>query len=518
MARIHEEYIQKFLDRNVGKSFLGSELVSKLKQEFPELSDSNSKVALNRAQKNHLISSSNPLKFANNQYAYFSNKSEFGYSVLADSIRNHKKALHRALYALERNNGELTKSEVCKISGVTLGNKSKSITFDALVKDLKMLKIADIVNRDGTDYILLNKVSSRDMNTDSILEEKKRNNLVLYLALQKLVRSNIIDSKQLCFAGEANNYEGVIRNNELWDAFGFSSAVGIGSKTRDYQTLVLVDYLPGYCYEEYDFEGFKERVDRTVYSTKNEHRKVLPIIISLEASPRAYSLMKKNGYLFFDVSSLLGDKVFDVARRYLQNTTDIERKMKAKDSDICSEIIESLNEIRSSGNETNYSNLKGQLFEYLMYPVICEIYKGNHSCIIEHSYKGSVDGKKFECDYLVRKADENVIIELKGYRKDSVILLGEFDQETGKYPQNTVLWFLNQTFSLCSRLLGNSVKNKLCYITTADLEKAAKDQLVIRKKNKPNDLDIFYNHDSLLELLKKLGMKNEIHVIEQFYS
>ena len=67
-------------------------------------------------------------------------------------------------------------------------------------------------------------------------------------------------------------------------------------------------------------------------------------------------------------------------------------------------------------------------------------------------------------------------------------------------------------------MLGKHPVNKFCYITTSDFSEDAAKELISRKKNKPNKLDCCYNHDSLLELLKENNMKDEIKVINQFYS
>ena len=53
-----------------------------------------------------------------------------------------------------------------------------------------------------------------------------------------------------------------------------------------------------------------------------------------------------------------------------------------------------------------------------MFPVLQEVYGKN--AIIPHGYKGKVSGKEFECDYLIETKDENIIVELKGYKKDNM--------------------------------------------------------------------------------------------------
>lgn len=516
MAKIHEIYIQNYLNEHKCKSFIGSELIDILLQKYPNLTTTNCRRIINNAVSHNRISSSKPITFSNKQYAYFSTDSQAGYGVLSNSIKKHKQSLHRVIFALERNDGILTYLDAQKISGATLATTSHSISFESIINELKLLQIADVHTIHNTKFIAQNKNGVDFSKLENSHFDLKNTNLLLFLSLNCLINCNLIDSKQLCYMGESNNYNGIERNNELWDAWGFSNATGLKSNNKEFQTMILIDFSPNHTYEEYDFIGFKERIDRTIYSTTGEHRKVLPIVFSYNISPCASTLIKRYGYLYFNISSLLGDNSLNIARNYTQNIASIEEKIFFKDSDFGIEISNSLMDIRESGNETNYGNLKGKLFEYLMYPVIQKIYGENS--IITHSYSGSINGKKFECDYLVESIDENIIIELKGYKKGNIILKGSFDQETKKYTSNSILWFLNQTFALCSQMLGKRRPNKLCYITTADLDDSAKAELKSRKKNKPAKLECFYNHDTLIKLLEEYGMKEEIQVIKQFYA
>lgn len=516
MAKEHELYIEKFLDEHSDTAFIGGEIVDILKKEYPELTDANCRRIINNACMHEKIASSKPLTFANNQYAYFSKGTALGYKILANAIRKYKKPLHRVIFALTRNGGMLSFLDAQKISGATLADESHSVSFATIIEELRQLQIADVHKIYETDFLIQGNVAHDLSILESCYSELKNTNLLLMLSLNWLIRSNLIDGRQICYMGEKNAYNGIERNNEMWDAFGFSNAVGIGAGKKNFETVVLVDFLPNHTYEEYDFRGFKERIDRVVFSTKGEHRKVLPVIFSYEISPSAASLIKSHGYLYFNISSLLGENSLRITKNYIQNIQDIEQKLSEQNTEFEGKIIESLTEFRESGNEINYSNLKGTLFEYLMYPVIQKIYDQN--CIITHGYKGSVEGQTFECDYLVETRDENIIFELKGYRKGSIIVKGDYDQEERKYTPNSILWFLNNTFHRCSQKLGKQKKNKLCYITTADLEEKAKNELVSRKKNKPEKLECFYNFDSLLALLKKYDLKNEIMVIKQFYA
>lgn len=515
MAKEHEEFIANFLDANEKKAYLGSELKTILKNRYSELTDNNCRRIIKKAVDTNRINSSFPLVFEKNQYAYYSKKSNYDYRLFAEVIKKYKSALHRVIYALERNGGILTFQEVQKISGATSQETAHSVSFDSILKDLKVLNIVNEQEVDGIKFVIQNKSKSVCDDIHTYIQKLENKTLVLKLILNWLVRTNLIDSKQLCYVGEKNKYRGIERNGEVWDAWGFSNTVGIGKSERAFQTMVLVDCLEQNEYQEYDFQGFKQRIDRVIFSTKNQHRKVLPIVIANKFSPAARNLIKENCYLSYSISAILGENAVMTVSEFNAYAKEIEDKIKRKERDIQYQIKESLNTINSTGNRINYGNLVGKLFEYLMFPVLQEIYGKN--AIITHSYKGKVSGKEFECDYLIETKDENIIVELKGYKRDNVILKGEFNSKTGKYAKNSILWFLDHNFKLCSEVLGRRKMNKFCYITTADIAADAKTVLISKKKNKPLKLACYYTYDTLIELLNQYNLKEEKEIIQQFF-
>lgn len=515
MSKEHEEFLIKFLLDNKDKSYIGKELSVILLEEYSDLSIGNARKIISNACKKNMIKNSHPIKFANNQYAYFTNKNNLEYKNIKNSIRKHKGNLHRVIYALERNGGIIPLFEAKKISGTTELKDTHNANFENILNDLVCLKLAQKCIFKEVEYLVLNSME----NTDFLMEKQYKNlinqNLILYLCLSSLIKSNLIDQKQLCYMGQANNFKGIERNGEVWDAFGFSNSVGMGSYDKEYSTLVLIDFFSEHKYEEYDFKGFKKRIERVVFSTKREVRKVLPIVIVKTASPAALKKIKESNYLFFSINGLLSNNAFKISRMYNQNIEVIKNKITKSEINIENELIEPLKEIKKSGNSDVYSNLKGELFEYAMFPVLRRIYSSD--CLITHSYTGSVEGKKFECDYFIETPEECIVIELKGYKKDSEIQKGKFNIESKKYDKNTILWFLNQTFSLCKKYHKSRKKYKFCYITTARFSEEARIEMKSRKKNKANNLECLYDRNELINLLTDYGMKNEIKLIKTYY-
>ncbi len=112
---------------------------------------------------------------------------------------------------------------------------------------------------------------------------------------------------------------------------------------------------------------------------------------------------------------------------------------------------------------------------------------------------------------------------MKGYKEESIIPLGKYNEQTKKPEKDTLRWFLNHTLALCKKKVykkEDPKPSKFCYITTAHFSKEA--LKVLEEKNnskeKPKEISCFFDHESLIKLLRKYKMKKEINIIKQFYS
>ena len=523
MAKIHENYMINFLDRNKTKSYIGTELKKILISNFKDLSEENARKVISNCYKKKAILSTEPVTFCNNQYVYFSVKAKEKYSLLKSNIEKYKPQLFRVIYALSRKSGIISLNELYNISGVSISNGSHNVSFDKLMDDLNYLDIAELFESDGLKYIRFKNKGMNPEGVSSVKEDLKDKNLLLSLFSTWLIRSNIVDGKKFCFLGEPNNYEGISRNDYYWDAFGFTNTVGIGTLQKDFQTIVVIDFFHKNKYEEYDFQGFNKKVECLIFSVKGKKRKVLPIVIATEFSPVAKTLIQKHNYMCFNLDSILGKNAVKISRQYRESIEKMEDIITKKDiiteSDqtiVLKNVSNTCNLIQTNGNEVNFGNLKGTLFEYLMYPVLSRIFNQNGTRII-HNFAGSVDNEKFECDYRIETEKENIFIELKGYNREYVIPLGKCDKENNKPKKQTIKWFLKK-YELAKKFVGNERKSKFCYITTSTIEDKAKKVMSQRKKEKAEILDYFYEYDSLIELLNNYKLKKEIEVIKQFFG
>lgn len=518
MSSKHNEYLIGYLEKHEETAFLGSDLLKVLLSQFSELNDSSGRKVISQCKKRGLIKSSEPVKFSNNQYAYSSIRSTQGYSLYKKVIKLYKPQLFRIVYALNRNNHILSLNDFYRISGVTTNPDEHTVSSEQLLEDLERLNIARKSETDGIEYLYFINNNPPSNSIKTLKEELKDKNFLLSCCTQWLEKSNIISRYSTCYLGESNQYSGINRNNMFWDSFGYTNTVGLGSSQRDNQTIVIIDFSPKHQYQEYDFKGFKDRVDHLVFSVKHEKRKVMPIVIADSFSPTAITRIRDNNYMLFSVDSVLGKKALQVSQKYRETVNTIEQRIAQKEYSSIIDDVSNLYTYLSDGvNEVNFGNLKGILFEYLMYPVLTHIFckKGDR---ITHHYEKSLNNFKFEFDYFIETETEDIFIELKGYKKNSVIQLGKKDSETHIPEKNSILWFLKQ-YDLAKEYIGKrpNRKAKFCYITTCSIHEDGKKTLEKRNKECPDSLASYYEYDSLMQLLEKHG-KKEKQIVTQFYD
>lgn len=518
MSKVHVRFLVSYLNEHKNVAFLGSDLLKKLISYYPELSEANGRKIISNCKAKGLIDSSEPVSFDNNQYAYFAVGSEKNYQLYKELIKKYKQQLFRVIYALRRNKNILSINDFYRISGVSSEPNSHSVTANRLLQDLELLNIAEKKETNGIEYIhFINFEPSVDM-VERLTDDLVDKNFLISCCVQWLIKCNIVSEKNVCYIGSDNQFSGIERNHMFWDSIGFTNTIGIGGKEKEFQTMVVIDFLANYKYEEYDFQGFQSRVDHLIFSVRKAKRKVLPIVIVNSISPAAKALLREKHYMFFSLDSLFGKNAIQVAKEYRQTINAIEHHIEIKNySQIVDEVAGLYSYVSNNANEVNLGNIKGALFEYLMFPVLERVFNKKGDRII-HSFKGSVSNKKYEFDYRIETETENIFIELKGYKNSNIIPLGK--KKANHTPEkNSILWSLKQ-YEIAKKQFSqtNERKTKFCFITTCKIEEQAKEALSKRKKDKSEYLEIFYDYESLLSLLRSINSRNEIHVIKQFFG
>jgi len=346
----------------------------------------------------------------------------------------------------------------------------------------------------------------------------------LPIVLRWLQKSNLIDNEDVLYRNKNIPCNGIVINNLVWDACAFTGTVGfneeIVNKERDRKSFVPIEINITRGYNYNDLKGFYDRLQIFRNSVKNKKRKIIPIIFASNISDEIKREIKNLNILCFDVRVVFGQKILDILENLkIISLQNIYGKDYIEHNNITEKIEESLQTLTNTGQEDNLENLKGDLFEALMYKVFSKLFKG--STIRQNyilSYTENDKKYTYEYDYIIETEDEKIICELKGYKKDSIIRLGNYIKETGKPEQNTIKWFFSHTLNKAiDRLVDSERKIKACYITTANIENKAIDKIKNNKKQKPDHIDIYYDRNKLIKLLRDNKLEEEIKLIERYY-
>jgi hypothetical protein len=293
----------------------------------------------------------------------------------------------------------------------------------------------------------------------------------------------------------------------------------VRQKYIEKQTLVVLDILIHRAYEEIDLQGFYSRIQSVINSVKKEKRKILPIIVFAEIDSKLVkNKIHKLGFISFDLSAVYGSNISKVIKNLFYLKSD---KHELSGIEYFKAADETLNFIKAAGQDENLKNIKGDLFEYLMYPLLYKLYNNSSiehgkKLIIKNSDK-SKDG--FEYDFIITSPDYNevTIVELKGYSSNAKISLGDSEIK------NTVSWFFSKTFPFAKKIYKNQLNNPkvtASFITCAGFMTEAIDYMnkLNVSKIKPTKLDTWYDRDKLFAVLENNGLKKIKETINKYYS
>ncbi|MBS1587515.1 MAG: hypothetical protein JSS82_18425 [Bacteroidetes bacterium] len=506
----------------------GTALNKTLVKEFG-VTDSYARVILKRATDSNAIESSWPYTFGKKQYVYLSKGQYLNAERVMDICRTARPPIFRILKYMSERGGIISYYEAMKIAATPLEESSTKVnSLGDIVKLLKKLDIISELNYKGADFLYLKDhypvETDLDINADLA---QSYSNMVLDCSLLPdillwLKKANIVSQDGFVFRNKNTPWIGIKHNNLPWDAIGYTKTTGINdvvaanAKTKEQQTLVVVDTV---LYEDYDhihLDGFFSRVRININAVKGRNRKVLPIIIYRRCSAHVLNQIAKLGFLAFDIGSIFGSKIYHV----LRSLSDIEGSLH-KEGTVEGSITDILSTIRNSGQEEALKGLKGALFELLMYPLVKSIY-GNAAIERNVSYKETVDQKinNYEFDYIVTSENPNeiIVIECKGYNSKSFIDAGDSTKK------NTLRWFFRRGLPYLQRKLKDKISEgasiKGIFFTSANFTQDG--HALLAKLNagsfKSLNLNTGYDRSALMQLLKDYGFKSEIATIERFYT
>lgn len=519
-----EATIQKHFSQ--GDIFLAAtELVDFLSEEL-SISRVYARQLIKRAVDKKLIKNSHPFKFRNNQYVYMAPNKHLNLDTLIQLSKDYKPSMYRALVLLRKEGNILSFYEARKAAATPVENieRYKLTKLDEEIKELISNDFLFSVKDEERDitYLAIKELEDSPEITRlmSLHYEKMRLDSIFIPDILRWLREhNFIDSVSPFYRRIDNPSIGSKHNDFLWDVCTYTNTTGfsINAGKKEKKTLVVLDVLVHREYLKVDLDGFYNRIQSVRNSTQSGVRKILPIIFYVDIDKEVKKEISRLNLLHFSLQSIFGRKVTELIQRLDSLQKSLNNPIQNIDNnDIVENVEQSLKLMDDTGQLDNFQNLKGDMFESLMYVVISNLFP--HNSRIEHSKIL----KPYEYDVIVQRDDEIIIFELKGFKNTTIVSLG--DNQT----KNTVKWFFGKTlphaktkFTVPSSAFGyDKSKIRACYITSANFSSEATSWLekTNKSKLKPKKLDCYYDRKKLLSLIKSNENLESMRVTTGFVS
>ncbi|WP_276133047.1 hypothetical protein [Polluticoccus soli] len=510
----------------------GSQLSELLVSQF-QISSEYARKIVQRASTAKILKSSKPYTFGKGQYIYVLPNNELEYDQVMEICKRSKPPMYRLMASIRKNSGIVSKYDAIKITGAPKGKSSTKVeTIDDI---LKLLSRMDFVyeakdHRDITyvikkeDFVRLPESNEKEL-MQSYYNRMTMDCSLIPDVLRWMNSINLFDNKTSVpiYRNKKMPAVGASHNNILWDAYcytkttGINDILGAAANTTDKQTMVALDIVLSSEYSELMLDGFLSRIQINRNSVKGAKRKIFPIVVYNDISELVLNKLKKLGILAIDIGSIFGAKIYSV----IQRLGEIDDKLLYSSNNVETTVEAILQDIRDAGQEDALKDLKGVLFEALMYPLIKNLYP---DALIERGRTLAIqpaNGEKeyYEYDYIVHsnRPKELVVIELKGYNSAAAISVGD------KNTKSTLGWFFRRTLPFAGKFFKDKIADgmtlKGIYMTTANFWKEAQDYIVLMNKGKlkPRALSTGYSRVDLIALLNDKGFEKEVQIINKFY-
>jgi hypothetical protein len=529
---IMNKYENLILKRLQAKNVkVSSELCQILEDSF-KITNSNARKIIQRATQKGLIKSSTPLTFGKGQYAYCKPTTNFTKDRIKVLCKKHRPTLYRLLVALDINEGVLSYYEALKITASPLVNGVSKVDYlqDLITLLLEFEIVYQKVDKNLVKYIILKSKQEDEVNLLHIHYAKMSlDTAFIKDIIDWIVKSNLIDNRNIIYRNKNNPSKGAKHNNLVWDAFGYTKTTGINpslakdSNIPEKQTLVVLDILISRDYEQIDLDGFLNRIQINLNSVSKGKRKIVPVIVYRNCTSLILNKIKKLGFLSYDIGSIYGSNIFSI----LENISKLQINQKLLEENDFEKIIEeTLTTIDVSGQGDQLKAIKGTLFEVIMYQMlkyqysIAEIQSNvNYKRDVLDKKSGVSKTEGYEYDYIIKSSHpkEIIVVELKGYKSTYEIPLGDYKTK------NTIGWFFKKTLPFIKekykKEIGEGYSFRGCFITSSEFSKEAIVDLEKLKQGsfKPKKLDVYYNRKKLFDFLLESEFNNIKSIIEKFY-
>jgi hypothetical protein len=519
---------EQFIDQQLQKEafILGTDLNARVVGKFLVKPDNARKILERAAKQGHAKAS--PITFGKRQLAYIHPSKKFTKELVLAIAKENRPTLYRLVAMLDYFKGVLPFHDAMKVCATPIETSTaKSDSIQKLISEIEEMEFGRRYESDeGKMFILYpSKIKEAEGLCNAAFGNMTTDVAFIPDILRALRKYNIIDNDKVLYRNKVYADRGVTYNNYMWDAIAYTRTTGINdlrsseAKTFDKQTLVVLDIVITRPYTHYDLDGFLSRIQGVINSVREGQRKVLPIVvISSAESRKVINQVRALGFICFDLGVIYGSHVYQIIERLVQ----VKKYSRANSPSLIpvEDVIgETLGIIQAAGLDNNLSNLKGDLFESLMFPTLRILFP---DATIEQDKKlESAEGtgkKMIRYDYVINsvRLNEITVLELKGFASTRHISLGSEEE------RDTIKWFFGYTFQFAAKALQKEFKNAkitACLITTTSISPEGVDFLetVNRGGLKPHELDVWYDGMKLIQMLKDKKIDKAQELIKKYF-
>lgn len=510
----YDTFLEELFE-NLNTVFIASELIEKVCNKF-NVKNNYARQIISRAHKKGIIKSSEPFQFENKQYYYMHVKGNLNYNTLFEICKKYKKPLHRLLWLLEMNNGVISMYEAQKITSTPVSNSEKYRTI-SLKKELQLLQkmnfIKIMISEKTQERFIVKCTPENNYEHKIELHREKINEDVYFiLDIVRWFSNRGFTTGAPIYRNKKNPSIGAIINDFLFDVKAFTETTGFNASSvikDSKKSIVAMDILLYRKYTDIDLVAFYERIQILRNSTKSREslRNIMPILVYKDIDLTTKKQLENLHILHFSIDDMLGSKIKYILRNLTVINELIEKNHLSKEENIkvIKAVQNSLNMIEDSGQENNLQNVKGDLFESLMFIIFSNIY-------VRDKVKQSVRVKNpkepnkqpYEYDLVIFRNKEIIIIELKGLKNSTIINWGPNTM------QGTASWFFGNTYPIIkehyvSKFSRSKKEIKGSYITSANFSPEAIEKLekINKSQVKADKLEVFYDRKKLLDFLRE---------------
>lgn len=523
----YSAFISEILSEKLFES--GSELRKRLVDKFG-VKDFNARKIIERVAKSKEIKSSKPYTFGKGQFIYLLPDQDITVGKIKAICVESRPPLYRLLQYMENHGGISSYYEAMKITASPDENSSTKVTTlpDMIKVLVKLNLVYEKQDKNGVNYIIFQDqvLIDRELIGEDMMASHYSRMLIDSSLMPDIIRwlakANLIDNVGARYRNKKTPSFGAKLNGLLWDAYSFTKATGINptvakkASGRESQTVVVLEVVLSEPFSQLDLDGFLARVQININSVQNQSRKVMPIIIYKSCSDEVMNKIRSLGFLAFDIASIFGTRIYAVLNKLKELNNLV-----LTDENIEGSVKKVLKLIRSAGQEDALKDLKGVLFEVLMFPFLKSLFPNSSVDRGRTLTTENPDGKKegFEYDYIFNSSQpqEIVVVELKGYNSHVSVSLGNNEKKA------SLKWFFEHTLPFAKKQYHKEIKEgknfKGIYITTGTFWEDGHQYVktLSAGKLKSVNAEVAYDRDALLVELRKKNFDTEVKIIETYY-